>query len=148
MTLVDSLRRQRDAAISKTEGLPGSVGRAIDPVLGYSLVGLLRHLEDVEAFWIRHIFLGEPARVDGQDDNFVVPETLGYPELVERYRAAGTFTDAVALSHDMSQGSTRQRRNATVTLRWILVHLIEETARHCGHLDILRQRIDGRTGSR
>jgi uncharacterized damage-inducible protein DinB len=146
-TLAAFLHFLRESALAKTSGLPQAMGHAVDPLVGYSLFGVLHHLEDVETFWIRHVFLGEESRALAED-NFVVPSDWDHDVLAARYREAGSLTDSLAATTALNSLSATPRHGSPVPLRWILVHLVEETARHCGHIDILRQQIDGKTGPR
>jgi len=62
------------------------------------------------------------------------------------YRSTSSRVDAVVAGADLDDEATRTATDAAVNLRWILVHLIEELARHAGHADILRELLDGTTG--
>jgi hypothetical protein len=125
--------------------------RAVPPST-LSLLGLVRHMAEVERNWFRRVFAGEEApplyysdqdpdgdfdRVDGADPH----------EAFATWRAEcehGRSLTAAAASLD--QVGERERQGEKVSLRWILVHMIEEYARHNGHADLLRERIDGATG--
>ncbi|GAA1490722.1 DinB family protein [Brachybacterium sacelli] len=117
-----------------------------------SPIGLVRHLTDVEASWLRRVLLDEqltlphstPDRPDADFDDIDPATALAD---VERYREELVTTRAAQASWIDLDGPVRgQRHGRPVTLRWILTHLIEEYARHLGHLDLLRETIDGRTG--
>ncbi|MFC4062552.1 DinB family protein [Planomonospora corallina] len=116
-----------------------------------SLLGLVRHLAEVERHWFRNILCGEGApplfyseeNPDGDfDDVATAPAQEAFArwqEEVEHARrvSAGLSPDALGKS---------LRRGQQVSLRWILIHMIEEYARHNGHADLIRERIDGVTG--
>ena len=118
-----------------------------------SLLGLIRHSADVERHWFRRVMAGEPApklygTVDapfGSWDGAVSdPEVVS--EAWSSWRSEVTFAENfvqhaadLAVRGHMPDGRTLQ-------LREVLVHMIEEYARHCGHADLLRERIDGRVG--
>jgi hypothetical protein len=113
-----------------------------------SPIRLVRHLTWVERYWFEEVLAGLPIDwpADDPDGEFEVgpAETLdgvlaGYAEQCARSRdlARGLALDTVA---------AKRRAGAEVTLSWILIHMIEETARHNGHLDTIRELIDGVTG--
>jgi uncharacterized damage-inducible protein DinB len=137
----------------KCDGLaaPRLRERAVPPST-LSLLGLVRHMADVERNWFRRVFAGEEAPPlyysdqdpDGDFDRVDDADAL---EAFTTWRAEcehGRSLSAAAASLD--QVGRRQREGNDVSLRWILVHMIEEYARHNGHADLLRQRIDGATG--
>jgi hypothetical protein len=109
---------------------------------------VVRHLTGVERFWLSIDFAGAdlewPWSEEDPHGNFVAfpGETLA--KIVAEYLAeCDRSRRAIAASNvdDVARGE-----GMTFTLRYALVHMIEETARHCGHLDLLRERIDGQTG--
>jgi uncharacterized damage-inducible protein DinB len=111
-----------------------------------SLLGLVRHVTDVERHWFRRRFGGQdvPLRHRGDaafDD--VAPERAAAELaalLAEQQAARAAVTD-LPLEHVWVSP-----RWGPMSLRWVLQHMSEEYARHCGHADLLRERIDGRTG--
>lgn len=118
---------------------------------GLSLLGLVRHLTEVEHNWFTRMLAGQPytplywseSDPDGDFDNLdsasVTDVWASYDAAVaESRRVAASFTDVA----DLARGTTGRPRN----VRWVLVHLIEEYARHNGHADLLREAIDGTTG--
>jgi hypothetical protein len=122
--------------------------RAVPPST-LSLMGILRHLADVEVYWFAYVFAGlegnyayDPDEVG--DDFNKVTESPGE-------KVAETFLDRVAQSNRITAGvsfdtlSTRTDEGS-INLRFIVVHLVEEYARHCGHADLLREVLDGATG--
>lgn len=144
----------RDTALLKIAGLDGDqLARRSVPPSSLSLIGVVRHLTEVEAHWLRVVLLDEqdlpdhyctPASPDGDFDDV---DGASAAADVATYRAelATTRANAVAWT-DLDSPVRGLRRNEPVNLRWILVHLIEEYARHLGHMDLLREAIDGRTG--
>ena len=131
---------QSDAA--KTP-LPGS------PVM--SIAGLVSHLRWAEAFWIDVIFLGQPNQWPGTDDDSALQMRRGLErplaELLDEYATQAAHTDEVVASRNWDEESVRNGdAGKPIALRYIIVHLIEETARHNGHLDILRELADGVIG--
>jgi uncharacterized damage-inducible protein DinB len=110
---------------------------------------LLAHLTEVEREWFQVVLarhapdqLGPPHR---DDDGWDVAPDETVDALVAAYRAACTDSRRVAAGFVIDD-TVPHPRMGQVTLRWIYVHLIEETARHAGHADILREQIDGATG--
>ena len=124
--------------------LPGS------PLTNIS--SLVSHLRWVEYYWIRVVLLGEEDRapITEQDPDAEMRLGLDVPiaRLLAEYRAScDQLRDLVApLDLDTPSQGTLSWRREPVTLRWVLMHLIEETARHNGHIDILREMADGVTG--
>ena len=103
------------------------------------------HLGYAERLWIRAIFAGQPMDMKWRKQMFELPDGWGHDEIVAFYRDETAQVDAVldrATSFDLpSAGDLRP-----TTLRWAVLHLIEETARHAGHMDITRELLDGKTG--
>jgi uncharacterized damage-inducible protein DinB len=114
---------------------------------------LVGHLRRVEYYWIRIVLLGERDHAPTATDDDPDPEmrlALEVPlaRLLAEYRAScDQLRQLVApLDLDTASRGTLSWRSEPVTLRWVLMHLIEETARHNGHIDILREMADGVTG--
>ena len=116
-----------------------------------TLLGIVKHLTRVEWSWFVIVFGGEPLDLDADDDpdpdsDWLIEDGNDTEELVAAYRSACARSNEVARAasslDDRSPGPHRPGR----ALRWILAHMVEETARHAGHADILRELIDGRTG--
>lgn len=152
--LVHWLDLYRTTVLQKVSGLTAEqlCERSVPPST-MSLIGTLRHLTEVEAYWLRVVLLDEEdvpdyyCTEDSRDGDFddVDPATAAAD--VEAYRREIERTRAnVAAWADLDVPVRGRRRGKEVNLRWILVHLIEEYARHAGHLDLLRERVDGRTG--
>lgn len=117
--------------------------------------GLLHHMAAVEDWWFNQALLGNDASEpwasapwdDDRDWEFTIAADLDADVIFERY------DDAVARSQEIEAGiesldhqSVRTRDGRHWTLRWILVHMIEEIARHAGHADLIRESIDGEVG--
>jgi uncharacterized damage-inducible protein DinB len=155
-TLVEFLEFHRETVLQKVAGLTHEqLNRSLLPS-GTTMAGLLKHLAGVEDSWFtdRLLGLGEPepfasAPFDEDPDwefHSAVNDTREY--LVELYEAACERSrSAVAQTPDLGTLMVKPSRDGThFSLRWILVHMIEETARHNGHLDLLRELTDGATG--
>lgn len=114
--------------------------------------GLVSHLRWVESSWIEKTLLGGTIDVPWTDDDpdreFRVAVEVPLAQLLAEYRAAcARHRDLVAsLDLDTASRGVLEWRTEPVTLRWILFHLIEETARHNGHIDIVRELADGARG--
>jgi uncharacterized damage-inducible protein DinB len=139
------LQHLRDSALYKIEGLNRAQLRW-QPAPGANSLGVIVvHLGYAERLWIRAIFAGEPMDMGWRGKMFELPEGWVVDEVVAFYRAETSLVDAVldgAASFDLpSSGDLRP-----TTLRWAVYHLIEETARHAGHMDLTRELLDGSVG--
>lgn len=151
-TLLDYLRSYRLTLELKCSGLTAEqlALRSVPPST-MSLLGLVRHLAQVEQSWFRRVMAGEDVpflyRTDDRDADFngAVGDDAVVAEAWARWREevanAEAFVDA-AESLDLLSLDARN----PINLREVLVHMIEEYARHCGHADLLRECIDGQTG--
>ncbi|MDQ0932402.1 DinB family protein [Streptomyces turgidiscabies] len=146
----------RDTARAKCEGvsledavkapLPGS------PLM--TLCGLINHLRWVEFWWFQAVFLGEELAgpLLDESDNDPDPEmrqAVDFPlaQLLAEYEEQSARYRELIATHDLNDLAARPVRDGLhVNLRWVILHLIEETARHNGHIDIVRELIDGVTG--
>jgi uncharacterized damage-inducible protein DinB len=154
--LAQYLDYQRETILLKAEGLTKEQLAQRIPTSALTLAGILYHLALVEESWMEVRFLGLPEREDwvGVDWNadpdweFRTATTMDPDELKKRYRAAADRTRQVAAQADsLDQLSVFKGDNDwQFSLRWVLLHLIEETARHAGHADLLREAIDGTVG--
>jgi uncharacterized damage-inducible protein DinB len=139
------LTHLRESAIFKLEGLDDTQLRWKPAATANSLGVIVVHLGYAERLWSRVVFAGEAMDMAWRMHMFAVPDGWSVEDVVAFYRAETAATDAVldqATSFDLpSAGELRP-----TTLRWVVHHLIEETARHVGHMDITRELLDGRTG--
>jgi len=107
------------------------------------MLWLIKHVARAESLWIQRRFAGEELNLP--DDTVHPDDTLA--AALEAYRTTWTRTDSIVASASSLDESCRDVGDeAPVNLRWVLMHLLEETARHAGHADILRELIDGSTG--
>lgn len=154
--LAQYLDYQRETILLKSEGLTrDQLARKI-PSSGLTLAGILYHLALVEESWLEVRFLGLPERPDWVDVNwekdpdweFRTALTMDPDDLRRRYRnACDRSRKAAAAAASLDQLSVFVGDDDwRFTLRWVLLHLIEETARHAGHADLLREAIDGSVG--
>ncbi|MEE1940037.1 DinB family protein [Streptomyces sp. TRM 70361] len=141
-TLLGFLDHLRNAVADKAAGVPEPQVRTGGVPSGTSLLGLVKHLAAVERFY----FLGEEAGDWGRTMRPSPQETAD--EVLADYREAVRRANRVIEAcTDLTRPAPRPpRRGPAPSMRWVLVHMIEETGRHAGHADILRERIDGSTG--
>ena len=151
-TLIGCLDWYRGVAPGKLRGLTDADAMCSIEPSGLSLLGIVKHLAWAERLWFRWRFAGEDLPgVDLGGDNSptfclapgdtiatVFAEYHTETESARRIVGSATSLDELAVRDHPLFG--------LVNLRWILVHLIDETARHTGHLDIMRQQLDGVTG--
>jgi uncharacterized damage-inducible protein DinB len=137
----------------KCEGLDDAQAAAASvPPSAVTLTGLVQHMAEVERNWFRRVLAGEQAPPiydpqadpDGPDGGFELAEAATLRD------ALGTWHAEIAYARmrcaERSLGDTGRFMGQDVSLRWIYVHMIEEYARHNGHADLLRERIDGTAG--
>jgi Protein of unknown function (DUF664) len=147
---------QRETVLLKTDGLTREQMAQPLPPSTLTLGGLLNHLALVEDSWMEVRFVGLPERepwasVDWNLDpdwEFRTAAELEPEQLRRRYRDACDRSRRVASqATGLGQLSVQPGRNGQrFSLRWVLLHLLEETARHAGHADLLREALDGTVG--
>ena len=144
-----SLDRHRDAVLWKLDGLDDEHLRRPMTPSGTNLLGLVKHLAAVEYGWFCETFgrETEPWPFDEDDENADLRVTAdeSLADIVDFYGRARDAADRVIADLDVTDTGTAWFGD-TVTLRWVLIHMIEETARHAGHMDIVRELMDGATG--
>jgi len=145
-TLLTFLGYLRESLVRKTEGVPDEVADSPAVPSGTSLSWLIRHLTAVELNWFLWAYDG--ADVPQWDDDPKPGHGQTLEQIVAAYREAAARADAVvAACDDLDRPGARSlRETAPPNLRWVLVHMIEETGRHAGHADILRELYDGSVG--
>jgi len=147
-TLLGVLQRQRELVGWKLRDVPDEVLNVATTPTGMSLPGLVRHLKNVERSWLRDVFAGQHGLAydwteQDPEAEWRVPAGTRMADLMADYAAESRLCDAV-VSAAVSLDAVSAQRD--MSLRWILLHLIEETARHLGHIDLLREQADGSTG--
>ena len=147
LTLLDN---NRAVMVWKLDGLTLEEARRPVVASGTSMLGLVKHLAYVERWWFDDFFAGNtvdyPWSEEDPDADFRTEEGETVADVISLYtEAAARSNELVAEAHmdDLSVGS---RGGEQFALRWIVAHMIEETARHAGHADIIREMIDGTTG--
>jgi uncharacterized damage-inducible protein DinB len=154
-TLMEYLRRQRLTLELKCADLDAEqlARRSVEPST-LSLLGLVRHMADVERGWFRRVMAGggdprlfsSPTDRDG-DFNGAAADPEVVAEAFAAWREECAFTDRfVAEARSLDVTGLNDWDDSQISLREVLVHMIEEYARHNGHADLLRERIDGRIG--
>ncbi len=113
--------------------------------------GVVSHLRWVEAFWFETVMSGLPEKghvtPEDPDAEWRLGAQLPLTRLLQDYEAQCARSREITAKLEMGAGSRRAHHGiGHTTLRWVLVHMIEETARHNGHLDLLREHADGVTG--
>jgi len=152
-TLTGFLDWNRAVAANKLRGLGDDDARRLLTPTGLSALGILSHLAWAERLWFRFRFAGE--ELEGVEmiagDNsptFVVADGTTVAEVISAYEEecerSRRIADAAPSLDDLAVHV--HRIYGKTSLRWILVHMIEETARHAGHLDLMREGLDGSTG--
>ena len=142
--LVAFLDYLREAVLIKVSGVDDdALRRALVPS-GTSLLGLVKHLTMVEIAWFPFSFAGADVWVPSSE--LEPGDTTD--SVVDGYRAAiAVSAEIVAAAPDLDQLCARAKfAPEHMSLRWVLVHMVEETGRHAGHADILREQLDGQVG--
>jgi uncharacterized damage-inducible protein DinB len=141
---------QRAAMIHKLEGLTTEdASRRLVPSLT-TLMGIVKHLAYVEAWWFQENFAGMaqdyPWTDDDPDADFRIEETDSIADVIELYETKCEESRRAIAGASLDEMSAGVSRGIPHSLRWIMLHMIEETSRHLGQADILRELIDGTTG--
>jgi hypothetical protein len=143
----------RDTLLLKCQGLTAAQlkQRNVEPS-SLSLLGLVRHMADVERGWFRRrvgreldlprLYYGD-RNPDGEFDDVDAADAEAD---FATFRAEVELARAAAAGHPMDETFRHERSGAEISVRWVYVHMIEEYARHNGHADLIRERIDGMTG--
>ncbi|MGW6202454.1 DinB family protein [Streptomyces sp. NPDC055089] len=145
-TLLAFLDYLRESVLAKAAGVAEPAVRTAGVPSGTSLLQLLKHLTATELNWFVWAYTG--AGPEPWDDEGAVSADDTASVVADAYRAAIARANEVVLAcTDLDRPGTRSlRETPPPSMRWVLVHMIEETARHAGHADILREQIDGSTG--
>lgn len=146
-SLYVALDRHRDVVLWKLEGLDDEALRRPMTPSGTSLLALVKHLATVEYGWFRETFgrESEPFWFDTETEDMTVAPDESTADILAFYARARAAADRAIQEIDLEDTGTSWS-GRTVTMRWVLIHMIEETARHAGHMDIVRELIDGATG--
>jgi len=132
----------RGASQAKAEGVPDPAVRIAGVPSGTSLLGLVKHLACVERFY----FMGDDV-ADWDATLRPAPHETRGGVLADYREAVRHANQVIEACTDLTRPAPWARRpSSALSMRWVLVHMIEETGRHAGHADILREQIDGATG--
>ncbi|WP_155375076.1 DinB family protein [Catellatospora vulcania] len=151
--LDDWLRRRRIALLRKCAGLTAEQLKtaAVEPS-NLTLLGLLRHMADVERFWFRMKYLQEDLRAlywtdEHPDGDLELVADADAEADYAGFLAETAACDAAVAGRDLDEPAADPKApTGKVNLRWVYIHILEEYAQHTGHADLLRERIDGSTG--
>ena len=146
--LLGYLTYHRVVLARKVEGLRDEQARLTAcPPSTLTLLGLIRHMTDVERWWFRRVLLAEdiPALFD-DDEEWRVPADATIAEAMAAYWSEIETIDRHLVTASMDDRNLGDPDPGQHTLRRTIVHMIEEYARHCGHADLIREAIDGATG--
>jgi uncharacterized damage-inducible protein DinB len=152
-SLKASLERHREVVLWKVEGLTDEQLRRPMTPTGTNLLGLVKHLANVEYLWFCSTF-GRPSEAIPLDAPGADPETDMRAATHETTAEILTFYGRARAAADQAiddlflDARGRSWNGREVTMRWVLIHMVEELARHAGHMDIIRELIDGQTGDR
>jgi uncharacterized damage-inducible protein DinB len=144
-----ALDRHRDVVLWKLQGLDDEQLRRVLTPSGTSLLGLVKHLAAVEYAWFCETFGRDtealPFVDDDPDADLRVEAEESTADIIAFYGRARAAADKVISEVELEETGTAWFGDP-VSMRWVLVHMLEETARHAGHMDIVRELIDGATG--
>jgi hypothetical protein len=142
-TVLALLQYQRDSFVRKMSGLSEDAAREVLVVSGTNPLWLTRHMAQAEALWVLRRFAGQD--VDIPDGEVGPTDTMD--SAIATYQETWRLVDeVVADTASLDELCRNMGDDDPVNLRWVLMHLLEETARHAGHADVLRELIDGQTG--
>lgn len=145
--LLEYLRVQRAALAGALSGLTEEQARSTPSASEMSLAALLKHLTAVERRWVLASIAGRPAGVwpvADWDAEWQLTDADTVPALLAGYAAAAAETEEVVAGvPDLGADCHGPEGEQPPTVRWVLLHLLEETARHAGHADVIRESIDG-----
>jgi uncharacterized damage-inducible protein DinB len=136
------LQYQRESLVRKADGVSDELARQQFVGSGTTLLWLMRHIAHAETLWIVHRFAGE--KIVPVDHSVDSEGSLA--DAIEVYRATWRRVDDIVATASLDDLCRSVGDESPVNLRWVLMHLLEETARHAGHADIIRELLDGSTG--
>lgn len=145
-----SLQAQRAAMLALCDGLSDEQLRArLVPSLT-TILGMVKHLAYVERWWFQDVFEGRaceyPITEEDWDADFRVEPGESTAEIISLYRRESAISQGIIDNHALTDISLNRTQRPPCTLRWMILHVIEDTARHAGQADILREQLDGKTG--
>ncbi|MEV6970738.1 DinB family protein [Hamadaea sp. NPDC051192] len=141
-TLVELLQYHRESLVRKVTGVSEEAARQSPVGSGTTLLWLVKHLTATELAWFRVRFAGEDVELPSSE---VRPDDTVAGALAA-YQQSWTEVAPILATGDLDAECRQPGNQPSANLRWVLAHMLEETARHAGHADILRELIDGSTG--
>ena len=141
-TLLALLQFQRESVVRKVAGIDEEAARKRLVGSDTTLLWLLKHLARAESLWVEHRFAAKDDYVS--HDTITPDDTVA--SAVAAYQQTWEHVDAIVAAASLEDLCLRPDTDEAVNLRWVLMHLLEETARHAGHADIIREQLDGQTG--
>jgi uncharacterized damage-inducible protein DinB len=150
--LLGFLAQQREALRNAAYGLTDEQARSTPSVSALSIAGLLKHASHGERSWMNTAQGTPSGSAEEYADAFAVPPAVTLADLLDHYAETAAHTEAVIATLDLDQAVPVPQGVPWFpddveawNVRWVLIHLIEEIARHAGHADIIRESIDGAT---
>jgi uncharacterized damage-inducible protein DinB len=150
--LIGWLEMQRAIIHWKAEGLSeADAHRSVLPTSPLmTIAGVVSHMRWVEHLWFEVVLLGRPAegpQFEEPEDADMMVDGIPIAQLLEEYDRQCAVSNEIIASHSLDVvGRHPDFKASAATLRWIMFHMIEETARHAGHADAIRELIDGEKG--
>ena len=147
--LLHFLNQQRDAIVAATFDLTEDQARSTPSVSALSIASLIQHVTATERGWIDTMLGLEPMPDEDDPQRFNLADDVTVADLIADYRRAAAETEEIVLGLDDLDLPVPLPEapwfppSTVVSARWVLLHLIEETCRHAGHADIIRESIDG-----
>ena len=152
-TLIKYLDYQRETILCKLQGLSEEQVRQTHPPSSLSLLGIVKHLTNIERSWFRRYMGDEPTPPEqarnpaDPDEDFRIEPDEHTQDIIDGYRSECARSNEIITAHSMDDlARPYVEKPRPRTLRWIAIHMLEETARHAGHADLIRESIDGKTG--
>jgi hypothetical protein len=136
------LQYVRDSVVRKIEGVDDAAARRSVVPSGTSLLWLVKHLAFAETIWVVQRFAGDEVELP----DATVHDDDSVRAAIDLYRKTSQRVDAIVNAASLDDPCVNAPSFPPLDLRWVLAHLLEETARHAGHADILRELLDGETG--
>jgi hypothetical protein len=145
-TLLMFLRAQRESVLAILDGLGEEELRTAVLPSGWTPLGLVEHLGDAERHWFQEIVTGTADPLPWPGEHEPLPPEVVFAYYREQCRRSDEIFTATPLSAPPRGRHPGPLGDEIADLRGVVLHVIEETARHAGHLDVVRELIDGRTG--
>lgn len=140
--LIGYLDRYREAIVQKVQGLTEAQARWKPAPTSNTLLNLVVHLAGVERNWFQHVIAGQAVERDRDAEFADLPPEVTTASAVAAYRRAWERSNEI-LCDLAVDGACRGEGMDKLSVRWVVLHMLEETARHAGHADITRELIDG-----